>query len=622
MCGICGAYGLLDKSLLERMCNKISHRGPDGWGHYIDTDIMLGMRRLNVIDLYTGNQPIYNEDKSIVIIYNGEIYNFHENRKSLEQSGHVFSTKTDTETIVHLYEEFGDNFVTKLRGMFAFALWDIKRKRLLLARDRIGIKPLYYYYKNGKLLFASEMKALLEYSGITKEINYNALHNYLTYMYVPAPDTIFDGIYKLKPGHLAVYEKDNLRLEKYWSGNIEYHNIPKNEYEVAATLNELIEESIKMHLISDVPLGVFLSGGTDSGTVVAIMAEVAKERIKTFSVGFEDRVFNELENARLVANRYKTEHHEFIIKPPKMEDIENILCYFDEPFADSSAVPTYYISRYARGSVTVALSGDGGDEVFGGYGNYKVDKINSIYRKLPTFLEKKIMPFLLNELLSKCDCYLKNLQLKKIISMTKMSQEYGHILWLSCFDNDYKRKLYNKEELKDQLIYDPIVKYLPFFIDNNTDFINKCMYVDIKTILPDCYLTKVDRMGMANSLEVRVPLLDHKLIEFALAMPSRYKLNNLKTKYLLKKVMNNRLPKKIIYGKKKGFSIPLARWLVEDFSGLVSKYLSKEIVKKRGYFNHEYITCLYNEHLSSKRDNSKLIWALLCFEIWYNKYFK
>lgn len=623
MCGICGAYGLIDKDLLKGMCNTILYRGPDDEGHYYSSDVMLGVRRLKVIDLDTGNQPIYNEYKDIVVVYNGEIYNYKEIREYLEVKGHKFYTHTDTETIVHLYEEFGDGCAEKLRGMFAFALWDSVKKRLILARDRIGIKPLYYYFKDGVLIFASELKALLQYHNIKKEINFHALHDYLTFMYVPSPDTIFHNIYKLEPGHMIICENGNIEIRKYWdlSGNFNNYIDSGDEIYLRERIYELIKESVRLHLISDVPLGVFLSGGLDSSSIVAIVSEVSNSPIKTFSIGFEDDYYNELDNARLVAQRFGTSHHEYIVGPTSIEDIQDILYFFDEPFADSSAIPTYYVSKYTRANATVALSGDGGDEVFGGYGNYKADKIGLLYRRLPSYVRDRLIPYLAGGIPDASDNLSKKAQLKKIISMSHIDPQQGHVFWLSCFSEDAKRELYAENHLKELLDNDSMNRYSSFFAECDVnDFINKCIYVDIKTVLLDDYLTKVDRMSMANSLEVRVPFLDHKLLEFAVSLSSKYKLRRLNTKYLLKKIMKEKLPGEVIGGKKKGFSIPLSRWFREDFSVLLNEFLSEDLIKKRGYFNSDFIRRLSTDHLSGTRDNSKLLWTLICFEIWHRRY--
>ncbi len=625
MCGICGIYGLEDKSLLQRMSNMLSHRGPDDEGYYYDQDVMLGMRRLKVIDLETGNQPIYNEDRSIVVVYNGEIYNFREIRKDLEKKNHTFSTNSDTESIVHLYEEYGDACVNQIRGMFAFALWDSKRKRLILARDRVGIKPLYYYSKGGAFAFASEIKSLLIHPGISKEINFKALHNYLTFLYVPGPETIFKNVMKLLPGHILIFENGKPVTKQYWDitgGDYDFRGLEKrSENELSEQMFELLHESIEKHMISDVSLGVFLSGGTDSASIVAIASEMSAKPVKTFSIGFDDAYYNELDNAKLVAERYGTDHHEFVVAPPDMDFIEEIIGSFDEPFADSSAIPTYFVSKCAREHVTVALSGDGGDEIFGGYGNYKADKICHYYRKLPGLFRDDLIPFFINGLQEKEDPFSANQQLKKLLKMSRMSPESGHVFWLSVFNNDLKDKLYKTDLLRNLLVHDSLDRYQEYFDRfNGNDFLNKYIKADIKTVLPDDYLTKVDRMSMMNSLEVRVPFLDHKLLEFGAAMPGKYKLNGFTSKYLLKKIMKNRLPDAIVNGKKKGFSVPLSKWFKQDFSVLIEKYLSEEVVSKRGYFNYDTIAMLSKEHKSGKQDNSKFLWTLICFEIWHRKF--
>lgn len=622
MCGICGSYGIIDKSLLERMCKRIVHRGPDDVGHYLDERVMLGMRRLKIIDLVTGNQPIYNEDGSIVIVFNGEIYNFRENRRFLEERGHRFRTHSDTETIVHLYEEFGDDCLSRLRGMFAFALWDNNKKRLLLARDRLGIKPLYYWARGDALLFASELKCLLEYSGIERTIDFRALHDYLTYLCVPSPDTIFQDIRKLDPGHLLIRQEGKTEIRKYWdvADHLKSNRGTGDEEEIRDQAYELLKDSVKRHLISDVPLGVFLSGGLDSGTMVALASEVSGTSVKTFSIGFEDPFYNELDNARLVADMYGTEHHEYIVGPASMEEVEHILGYFDEPFADSSAIPTYYVSKYTKESVTVALSGDGGDEAFGGYGNYRAERIGAWYRKVPSCMRTSLMPFVTGAIPDSGNNLSTKSQIKKIMGMHSMSADYGHIFWLRCFSEELKEKLYRCNDLRECLQADSIDNYRQNFdVCRTDDFINACICVDIKTILHNDYLTKVDRASMANSLEVRVPFLDHEFIQFVVSLPSRYKLKGLTTKYLLKKIMKNKLPKEILGGKKKGFSIPLARWLRQDFSMLIGEYLAPDQITKRGYFNADFVKKLCELHVSGRKDYSKELWTLICLEIWHRQ---
>lgn len=622
MCGICGTYGLIDKDLLKRMCGAIVHRGPDDEGHYVDSDVMLGMRRLKIIDLETGNQPIYNEDRSIVIVFNGEIYNYKENRRYLEEKGHHFYTNSDTETIVHLYEEFGAGCVGRLRGMFAFALWDKRNKRLLIARDRLGIKPLYYHLDNGELLFSSELKSLLEYKELRREVNLNAVHDYLTYMCVPTPQTIFKDIYKLEPGCILICRNGETKVEKFWdlSHFIQSSENVSDEREISYKLSELMKESIRMHLISDVPLGVFLSGGLDSATIVAMASEVMDRPIKTFSVGFEEKDYSELDNARIMAKRFNTDHHEFIVKPLSVEDIINIISAFDEPFADSSAIPTHAVSKCARKYVTVALSGDGGDELFGGYGNYRADKIGIALRNVPGFMRRGVRS-MIGSLPASSDGKSSLSKIMKILDLSLMPPEKGHLYWLTAFSNEAKRQLYSNNVLHEYLDNDSLNFYGRYFDSCiSDDFINRCICVDIKGVLQNDYLTKIDRMSMANSLEVRVPFLDHKLLEFAVSISSKFKLKGFTTKYLLKKIMKDKLPGEIINGKKKGFSIPLSKWFKEDFSILIHEFLSENAIKKRGYFNFNFVKHLVDNHLSGKQDNSKQLWTLICYEIWHRRF--
>lgn len=623
MCGICGTYDLVDEDLLKRMCGAIAHRGPDDEGHYVDSDVMLGMRRLRIIDIETGSQPIYNEDRNIVVVFNGEIYNYKENREFLEKKEHRFYTQSDTETIVHMYEEFGIiGCVERLRGMFAFALWDRCNKTLFLARDRLGIKPLYYHLDNGKLLFSSEIKSLLEYKELRREVNLNAVHDYLTYMCVPAPQTIFKDIYKLEPGCILICKNGETKVEKFWdvSRFIQSSENISDEREISYKLSELMKESIRMHLISDVPLGVFLSGGLDSATIVAMASEVMDRPIKTFSIGFEEKDYSEIDNARIMAKRFNTDHHEFIVRPLSIEEIVNIISTFDEPFADSSAIPTHAVSKCAREYVTVALSGDGGDEIFGGYGNYRADKIGIALRNVPGFTRRGVRS-MIGSLPASSDGKSSLSKIMKILDLSLMPPEKGHLYWLAAFSNEAKRQLYSNNALHEYIDNDSLNFYGRYFDSCiSDDFINRCICVDIKGVLQNDYLTKIDRMSMANSLEVRVPFLDHKLLEFAVSISSKFKLNGFTTKYLLKKVMKDKLPGEIINGKKKGFSIPLSKWFKEDFSILIQEFLSENAIKKRGYFNFNFVKRMVDNHLSGKQDNSKQLWTLICYEIWHSRF--
>jgi asparagine synthase (glutamine-hydrolysing) len=579
------------------------------------------MRRLKVIDLESGNQPIFNEDRSVVIVYNGETYDFKKTRTDLESKGHKFYTHSDTEVIVHLYEEYGIDCVKYLRGMFAFALWDKKQKQLLIARDRVGIKPLYYYHKGQDLLFASELKALLTYTGLKREINLEAFDDYFSYMCVPGSGAIFKDVYKLEPGHIMLCANNTVKISKYWDAADYLDRGEKlSEAQAGEKLMFLMEDAIKTHLISDVPLGVFLSGGLDSGAIVSMASKFGSGRVKTFSMGFSDARYNELDMARLTAQKFNTEHHEHTVSPMPLSELNKIQSFFDEPFADSSAIPTYYVSRYARENVTVALSGDGGDEIFGGYGNYKADKIALALRNLPLGLGQRVLPMLAKMILPGEDSLSGRAQLRKLLSLGAMKPQEAHTFWLACFSREDKARLYSAEIQK--IIRPSFVEKYSRMFDGmrGKDFLNKCMCADFKGVLANDYLVKVDRMSMANSLEVRVPFLDHPLVEFSLGLDSRYKVRGLTTKYLLKKVMAQILPPNIIKGRKRGFSIPLRQWFKEDFSRLLNELLSYDAVRKQGYFNAQYIEKLKKEHLTHKRDHTRYLWALVCFELWKREF--
>ncbi len=625
MCGIVGSTE--DKnSIIKKMCRALTHRGPDSEGYYFDNNISLGMRRLKIIDLDKGDQPIFNSDRSIVTVFNGEIYNYRSLRKKLSKNGITFQTNSDTETIVYLYQKYKDDFATKLRGMFSIAIWDKKASRLVLARDRIGIKPLYYYFNNNKLLFSSEIKSLLIHPDVCKELNFEALNHYFTFGYIPAPLSIFNKIYKVLPGHLLIYEDGQIYNKQYWDLPLDKGRQMDTSFDsnhIKSELSKLIYESIELHLVSDVPVGAFLSGGLDSGSLIALSSQVSNNPMKTFSIGFEDKYLNELENASLVAEMYGTDHNEYIVKPTDIDELEKIMFFYDEPFADSSAIPTYFVSKFAGEHVKVAFSGDGGDEIFAGYGNYKADKIIQYLNKFPLVTKNKFVQSIINLLPIGKNSFSFTNQLKKLYKILLLDPELAHVFWLSIISENDKNKLYINDNMLNLNKISSLEYYRKYFDHyKNKDFINTCILTDIKTVLPDDYLTKVDRASMANSVEVRVPFLDHKLVEYCSNLPSKYKMQGFETKSLLKQIMKDKLPKQIISGKKKGFSIPLNKWFKQDFNSLFEKYLSIEEIKSQGLFNHKFINELINNHSYGKVDSSKSLWSIIAFQIWYKNYYE
>jgi asparagine synthase (glutamine-hydrolysing) len=602
------------------MNDVIVHRGPDDEGFYVTPTVGLAMRRLSIIDLQTGQQPIHNEDKSVQIVFNGEIYNFQELRKTLEEAGHCFYTHADTEVIVHGYEEYGMNVVHHLRGMFAFALWDLKEETLLLVRDRPGIKPLHYYKDDEKFLFGSEIKAILQCERVPREVNWEALDRFLTFEYVFSPETIFKGIHKLPPGHLLVLHKGEIRIEQYWDNLPAVQDEHDEEY-YAQRLAELLEESVKMRLISDVPLGALLSGGIDSSTVVGFMAKHSSKSVKTFSIGFEDQSYNELEYARTVSKHFNTEHHEFIIKPDAVDLVEKLVKNLDEPFGDFSIFPTYLVSKMAREYVTVALSGDGGDELFAGYDTYIADWMARHYQRIPAVIRKSILPNILRFVPPSPKKKGLINRTKRFVEGTLLPPELMHTRWMIFLQEQEKRQLYS-DTLFEVFKQGNSYKYIQEYFDrsNGTSPLARQEYVDIKTYLTDDILVKVDRMSMAPSLEARVPFLDHKVMEFAATVPGSLKLKGLTTKYILKKAVADLLPPQILTRGKEGFSIPIKNWIMQELRPLLLDTLSESRLKKRGYFRPEYVRQLVQEHLDGKENHSHRLWALMVFEIWHQMY--
>jgi len=617
MCGIAGFHDSdlpegLGQEALATMVRTLVHRGPDSEGFFLRGRSGLGMRRLRIIDLETGDPPLFNEARDVCVVFNGEIYNYRDLRRELEARGHRFSSRTDTEVIVHLYEEKGERFVESLRGMFAIALLDTRRNRLLLARDRIGIKPLYYASLGGKtLLFGSELKALLAYPGIRREIDPIALNAYLAYLYIPDPLTIFRGMHKLPPGHLLVAEEGRLRIERYWDVPSEVDE-GASASQLALRLEETLDDAIGCHLESDVPLGAFLSGGVDSSAVVATMAKVSRPP-QTFSIGFQEAEFDELQYARAVARQYRTDHHEAIQEPAGLDTIPRLLHYFDEPFADASMVPTWLLCAFARREITVAVSGDGGDEIFSGYTRYQAILGYGFLEFLPLVWRRRAFSFLQQ-------IYPPTWRGWRTLGYLGLSAQERNYTHLHKFTDRQKREsLYTGDFLAELGEFDSRDLFEPYHRPK-WDALRQVTYMDLKTYLPGDILTKVDRMSMAHALEVRVPLLDHKVVEAAFQVPSRFRMRRGQTKWLFHRVVDSRLPLPIRRRAKRGFSIPLARWLSSPAGEQVRAALLSEKARKRGYLNPAVIERLWNEHRAKRRDHATRLWALYCLEVWFRAY--
>jgi len=619
MCGICGIvrkdHEQVDRSLLGCMNSAITHRGPDGDGFYYAAGIGLGMRRLAVIDLNTGDQPIPNEDETIWIVFNGEIFNFPELRSNLEALGHVFRTQTDTECIVHLYEEYGEACVQYLRGQFAFALWDQVNERLFVARDRFGQKPLYYTIRDGNLYFSSELNSLLKITQIQPEISLPAIDLYLSLQYVPEPLTPYEGIKKLPAAHTLVYKREDVTIDRYW--HLDYE--PKNsasEPELIDELRQLLSEAVEMRMISDVPLGAHLSGGVDSSIVVALMAEASDLPVKTFSVGFEEASFSELPYARAVAERYKTDHHEFTLTFGDIPStLEGLLDHFGEPFADPSALPLYHLSKLTREYVTVALNGDGGDEAFAGYQRYWLDPWANFYSRLPKMLTQGLVPGLVRKLPDREDRpaggSLIN-GLKRLEQLGSIDPRASILRWGSYFSPEWKKKLW-REPLKDQTESYLIEKFDSVHASN---FMEKTLAADIHSYLPGDLLVKADRMTMANSLEGRSPFLDHEFAGWAARLPANMKVRDFSGKYLLRKAFVDKLPEVIGKRGKQGFGIPVGTWFKGPLAVWAEDVLMDKESLTKAWFDPSVLTSILHEHRTGRTNHGKRIYALIMLALW------
>lgn len=620
MCGICG-FNWEDRSLIKRMTDVISHRGPDAEGHYVGNGVSLGNRRLSIIDLSEhGNQPIFNENKTICIVYNGEIYNFLELKKELESRGHKFSSHTDTEVIVHAYEEYGIDCLHKFNGMFAFALFDIPNRALFLARDRIGIKPLYYYWDGKQFLFGSEIKSILQSSTVQRKVNLQSLYYYIGYEFVPGPLTMFENMYKLNPAHYMIFKDGQITVCQYWDIKFEDGEKRDEEYYIQ-TLRELMDSSVKKRLISDVPLGVFLSGGLDSSTVVAFMRRYIKGKLQTFSIGYEHKTYSELDYAKFVAKYFDAEHNILMIHDITPEDIASSLWHLDEPMTDLSTIPFRMICKKARESVIVCLSGEGGDEVFVGYDRFKASKFyDRFFRWIPRIFQKTfIIPII--------DALPDTPRKKGLINIMKRFidgvelPEYGYHMRWQYFTNPLMDQNLYLDNVKGKIKMDGLSLVGDCANRCNThDRLSKEIYIDTRFTMPDSVLMKVDKMSMANSLEVRVPFLDHRIIEFCANIPSSLKLKGFSTKYIFRKAIQGILPDKIVFRGKQGYSFPSKNWL----RGQMREFMI-DVVKSCPLLNEclnmDYVDTLIKEHLSWRRNHNHILWALINVAVWYKKFF-
>ena len=605
------------------MNRVIAHRGPDSDGFFVNRNVGLAMRRLAIIDLASGDQPIPNENETVWVVFNGEIYNFPDLRRNLESKGHTFKTNTDTESIVHLYEEYGLECVDHLRGMFAFALWDVDKQRLMLARDRGGQKPLYYAEHDGGLIFGSEIKCLLEYPNFSRIVDLEAIDHYLTLQYVPDPWTGFKHIRKLPPAHTLTLKEGDLSVQRYW--DLPY--IPKlmgNEDALIEELRSKLCEAVQIRMISDVPLGAHLSGGIDSSLIVALMAEHASRPVKTFSIGFEEEKFSELEFARAVAKQYGTDHHEFMVSYGDVPStIEKILTFFDEPFADSSALPMYFLSYMTREHVTVALNGDGGDELFAGYQRYALDRFANIYSRMPRFVTQGIVPSVARLLPEPVNLPIEAnpvAGLNRLGQVANISREASIVRWGSYFNEQMKRDLWKKDVRASFLGSDSSELLSESFRAAKADsFLDRTLYSDATNYLPGDLLVKADRMTMAHSLEGRSPFLDHILMEWAARLPVSMKLKGRSHKVILKKAFADTLPRSVIKRRKQGFGIPLGAWFRGPLANWIKETLLDPNAGIHTLFRPSALDRLVDEHAQGRTDHGKRIWTLMALELWWRQ---
>jgi asparagine synthase (glutamine-hydrolysing) len=625
MCGICGIYSYrndepVDPGLLGRINDLLTHRGPDDSGSHVDGPLGIAMRRLIIIDPESGHQPLYNENRSIAVICNGEIYNFPRLRGYLEAKGHKFSSRSDCEVIVHLYEEEGAACVEKLQGMFALAVWDEKNKKLFVARDRLGIKPLYYTDQKGMLVFASELKSILAHPAVSRRLSHEGLHHYLSLNYVPAPFTLVENVHQLLPGQYLVCSPEGIELHSYWDLRFdEDHSLDERKWadEVADKLRSCVES----HLVSDVPFGAFLSGGIDSSAVTAYMADILDGPVSTFSIDFKEKSFSEARYARMIAERFACDHHEIEVSPDVVSLLETLIWHADDPLADSSMIPVYLLAKFARESVTMVLTGDGGDEVFAGYDTYNAYYVRKMYRRLPAWFRRHIVKKAVDALPVSLTKVSFDFKAKRFVEGAELDAEEAHFWWRVIFSETAKSRLYS-DDVRERLapVRTPEL-YKHYFAASGTDDpLNRMLYVDTRFYLPADMLAKVDRMTMANALEARVPFLDHELVELAARIPSSMKFKKRIKKYILKKALEGVLPSDVLYRRKAGFNVPVNVWLAGELNRLAREVLSRERLGATGLFDMDFVDTMLAEHQNRKRDHGYALWGLMCFQVWYEMF--
>ncbi|MFN0118132.1 MAG: asparagine synthase (glutamine-hydrolyzing) [Elusimicrobiota bacterium] len=632
MCGICGfvssqSHYIDPISLLQSMTDVIQHRGPDDQGHFTsqpsvvsqkNTIVALGARRLAIIDINHGKQPMSKSDLTTTVVFNGEIYNFQELRRELQNLGYTFKTKSDTEILVHAYDAWGVEMIQRLNGMFAFALWDKKKDQLVLTRDRMGIKPLYYSIIGKNLVFGSEIKSLLKFPSIDKEIDPLAIDDFFSLRYIPTPRTIYKSIRKLEPATTLIWQKGSIRFQQYWTAQ---HRKPEDKgiSYYLEKLDSLLASSVKRQMVSDVPLGAFLSGGLDSPTI-SYYAKKINPDLLTFNIYFSDKSFSERKEAKQVSEHLKTKHIEMEVNPHIVPIIPLLIDSFDEPFSDDSMIPSYFLTKLAREHMTVALSGDGGDELLGGYTTYLADQQLKNYHRLPLFLRSRVIKPFIQNLPTSYSRVSWDFKLKAFVKAADRSPELAHFGWTEVFSTEEKDKLFSsvfKESIKQKLLAENFVRAYEESL--NREELERFLYMDRKTHLLDEFLVKVDRMSMANSLEVRPPFLDNEMVDFCDEIPVKYKIKGFSTKYLLRKLMKDRLPKNIIEGSKKGFSPPMGSWMAGQLYNYTEKKFSPDNVSRNPYLNKEEPLRLLKLHTSKKANLARPLWTLLMFIEWYER---